>query len=59
MARIRKLSNNQTVKDFEPGEILYVHDTDDEGEDLVMLLGHALRTDAYRLFFLKQLWCTG
>ncbi|WP_105492131.1 hypothetical protein [Escherichia coli] len=41
MAKIRKLSNNQVVKDFEPGEILYVRDADDEGEDLVMLVGYA------------------
>lgn len=33
MAKIRKLSNNQVVKDFEPGEILYVRDADDEGEE--------------------------
>ena len=58
MAKIRKLSSNQVVKDFESGEILYVRDADDEGEDLVMLVGHA-RTDASKLFFLKQLWCTG
>lgn len=58
MAKIRKLSSNQVVKDFESGEILYVRDEDDEGEDLVMLVGHA-KTDVYRLFFLKQLWCTG
>lgn len=41
MAKIRKLSSNQVVKDFESGEILYVRDADDEGEDLVMLVGHA------------------
>lgn len=39
MAKIRKLSSNQVVKDFESGEILYVRDADDEGEDLVMLVG--------------------
>ncbi|EFM7019311.1 hypothetical protein BAU67_001880 [Escherichia coli] len=40
MAKIRKVSNKQVVKDFEAGEILYVRDADDEGEDLVMLVGH-------------------
>lgn len=39
MAKIRKVSNKQVVKDFEAGEILYVRDADDEGEDLVMLVG--------------------
>jgi len=41
MASIRKVANKRIVKDFEAGEILYVRDADDEGEDLVMLVGHA------------------
>ena len=53
MAKIRKLSSNQVVKDFESGEILYVRDADDECEDLVMLLGHAAEDGCIQAVFLE------
>lgn len=52
MAKIRKLSSNQVVKDFEPGEILYVRGAD-EIEDLVMLLGHAAEDGYIQAVFLE------